>query len=130
MIRTSIQVIALFGATATGAVAGPQPDGTYSKGTLAPITFNCPSVHDCIASYNESGKRSYLLLSSDAGDGHFAGFWAEPKAKHTCETRNFGPIETDAWGPVEFWFDPDGEAWNGYWSYCDDDTKQDWTGAR
>ena len=113
-------------------LADELPNGRYSQGTFAPVTFFCDYFPDgtviendaCVAFYD--GWVSTVYLTDYAGEGRFRGYWVTSVGVR-CETEIAGSFY---WGTLAFQFDETADSWTGMWGFCEDRPDRVWNGWR
>lgn len=128
MFRSLLAAAAMVVFLSAPAKAEPFPTGNYNS-DWGPMTFACESFQECFATY-ENGQSTLYIIRPNL-DAHYRGFWFEPQSDVRCEdTLTINGFSTPYWGRVEFVFSGDGEAWRGYWGYCDQPATGEWNGSR
>ena len=115
------------------ALAGGSPDisGRWET-TFGPLVFTVTDIRDAQgavigkaaeAPYREEGGTVAGALNGST----LVGYWHEPESSLRCATQRRG---TWYWGRIEFVFNPEVNAYQGVWGYCDAVPERGWSGTR
>ena len=127
--RLASKATATLLAAALSGVAAPafaQDDfgGRWSSTTFGAMRLHQEDDGGVRGEYDFHGGR----LRGHVDDRTLSGVWTQDSAGEPCEEEKMG---THYWGHFEFRINRDGDAFHGWWSYCDSDTHQgDWDGRR
>lgn len=107
------------------------PDGRYFSSLAGTMYFICRGYDSCEVTYDGQGKqgisRRGKIIGRHSLSGQFVGTWIQQESKVNCDKPYKGSYN---WGTVNFHFNDSSDAWEGYWTYCNNRSSLSWNGRR